>query len=633
MKRQSLKSDIAILGQPFVDLYGEQIGSSLEEMLSFKKMIGGSAASIAIGCARLGLRISLISQVGDDEMGQFIIDTLQQENIDIKQVKKLPSLQTPLILRGTQNQKAFPAISYPTSPFAILRKENSDSDHISKTNTLLVTAMNFLNEQTKHASRKAMIGAKENQIKIILSLDIFPLKANTSEVFTALETILPLCDLIVGHEEDFQMAAGILNTYSALKHLRTLTSAILVINTEHGGFVINDQIPAPWYNTTSHPGFKIDNHYNFAAKNAFISGFLYGWLEKNALEKCCEFAMASKAIVQSRYDRTADLPSHDELTAYLSDHNNIVAKTLEAPHFSHIHYASTHVTRQQHHLAFTFGYHQQWQKMAQHFNADEATIHQAKNLIAHALKDIAASTPFSSIICDSDVQPHILELFPQEHTIMHALESPGEIPLRFKNDPDLSQLMLQWPKNHGAKISLIYHPDDRYVLRGQQETTVSLLHRACRTTQHELFIELIPPAASLTTASTISHIMQRFYEIGIYPDWWQIMPPRDQRSWDSIARIISENDRYCRGVMVLGHLATLEQLPLMFDFACKQPFCKGFIISRSIFQQSLEQWFARRIDDQSLIEAVATSYQKAIDLWNEARQKAENANSSKQEVA
>lgn len=632
MKKQSSKNDIVILGQPFIELYGEQIGSSLKEMLSFKKTVGGSSASIAIGCARLGLRTSLISQVGEDEMGQFIINTLQEEMIDVTQVKKFSGFQTPLILRGTQSKNIFPTTFYSNTQ-VLLRNENIDSSLINKNSALLISAMNFFIENMNHISRKAMISANENHVKIVLALDHFPSDIAAKDITTTLQTVLPLCDIIIGHEDDFQTATGILNTHSALKHLRTLTNATLVINTEQGGFVINDQIPTPWYNTVSHTGFKVNNHYNYAAKSAFISSFLYGWLEKHPLEKCCEFAMASKVITQSRYDSTPDLPSHDELMTYLSDQNKIVTQMLEAPHFSHIHYASTHVARQEQLLAFNFGYHQQWQKIAQPFNADETIIHHAKNLVALGLKDIAANTPYSSIISDDDIQPHILELFPQEHTIMRSLESPGEIPLRFKGDPDLSHMMLHWPQNHAAKISLIYHPDDRYVLRGQQEATVNLLHRACRAMHHELFIELIPPAASLSTASTISHIMQRFYEIGIYPDWWQIMPPRDQRSWDSITRVINDNDRYCQGVMILGHLATLEQLPLMFDFACKQIFCKGFVIGRSIFQQSLEQWFARRIDDQSLVAAVATSYQKAIDLWNDARQKVEHINASKQEVA
>ena len=71
--------DLACLGRLAVDLYAQQFGARLEDVTSFAKYLGGSSANIAFGAARLGLRAAMISRVGDEQMGRFLVETLQRE--------------------------------------------------------------------------------------------------------------------------------------------------------------------------------------------------------------------------------------------------------------------------------------------------------------------------------------------------------------------------------------------------------------------------------------------------------------------------------------------------------------------------------------------------------------------------
>jgi len=54
--------DVITIGRSSVDLYGQQIGSRLEDIGSFAKSVGGCPANIAIGTARLGLKSGLITE-------------------------------------------------------------------------------------------------------------------------------------------------------------------------------------------------------------------------------------------------------------------------------------------------------------------------------------------------------------------------------------------------------------------------------------------------------------------------------------------------------------------------------------------------------------------------------------------
>ena len=70
--------DVACLGRLAVDLYAQQIGCSLEEAGSFAKYLGGSSGNVAFGTARLGLRSAMISRVGDEQNGRFLVETLRR---------------------------------------------------------------------------------------------------------------------------------------------------------------------------------------------------------------------------------------------------------------------------------------------------------------------------------------------------------------------------------------------------------------------------------------------------------------------------------------------------------------------------------------------------------------------------
>ena len=104
--------DLITIGRSSVDLYGAQIGGRLEDMGSFDKYIGGSPTNIACGTARLGLKSAVITGVGDEHMGRFIVEQLAREGVKTDGVKTDPNRLTALVLLGIRDQEQFPLIFY-----------------------------------------------------------------------------------------------------------------------------------------------------------------------------------------------------------------------------------------------------------------------------------------------------------------------------------------------------------------------------------------------------------------------------------------------------------------------------------------------------------------------------------------
>ena len=104
--------DVITVGRSSVDLYGQQIGSRLEDVASFAKSVGGSPSNIAIGAARLGLRVGLITRVGDEQMGRFIREQLDREGVSLQGVSTDAERLTALVLLAVEDDRTFPLIFY-----------------------------------------------------------------------------------------------------------------------------------------------------------------------------------------------------------------------------------------------------------------------------------------------------------------------------------------------------------------------------------------------------------------------------------------------------------------------------------------------------------------------------------------
>jgi 5-dehydro-2-deoxygluconokinase len=102
--------DVICLGRFAVDFYAQQIGARLEDVTSFAKYLGGSSANTAFGCARLGLKAGLISRIGDDALGHFLVETISREGCDVSHVGTDPTRLTGAVVLGIKDRDTFPLI-------------------------------------------------------------------------------------------------------------------------------------------------------------------------------------------------------------------------------------------------------------------------------------------------------------------------------------------------------------------------------------------------------------------------------------------------------------------------------------------------------------------------------------------
>jgi 5-dehydro-2-deoxygluconokinase len=84
---QAALYDLITMGRSLIDLYSNDIGASFVDIKSFSAYVGGSPTNIAVGAHRLGLKTALLTAVGPDLVGDFILNFLQKEGVDTRYVR------------------------------------------------------------------------------------------------------------------------------------------------------------------------------------------------------------------------------------------------------------------------------------------------------------------------------------------------------------------------------------------------------------------------------------------------------------------------------------------------------------------------------------------------------------------
>ncbi len=628
--------DIICLGRLAVDFYAQQIGARLEDVTTFAKYLGGSSANTAFGCARLGLSAAMASRIGDDAMGNFLVETLAREGCDVSHVSRDPARLTAAVVLGIKDKQTFPLMFYRENcaDMAVTR-DDVDEAFIASSKALLITGTHFSTPHVHDVSTFACANARKHDVRTVLDIDYRPVlwgltrRGDGETRFVAdagvtahLQKILPLFDLVIGTEEEFNIAGGSDDIMASLRAVRGHTAATLVVKRgPMGCAVIDGKIPASLDDAFNGKGVRVDVLNVLGAGDAFSAGFLSGWLRGETYDAATRYANACGALVVSRHGCAPAMPTREELDYFLANAQAITHPDRDAT-LTRLHRVSAPRTAFPQVFAFAFDHRPQFFELAREAGADEARIPPLKRLLVDAVAKVEAQADARGsvgvLIDDVYGSDALAAATGRGWWIGRPVELPGSRPLEFQHGGSVGTTLASWPAEHIVKCLVAFHPDDAVDLRLAQETSLRTLYDACQASGHELLIELIPPAVPALQADTLLRAMKRLYNLGIVPEWWKLAPPT-MAQWVGIDALIAERDPHCRGVVLLGQSAPVDQLVRGFADAREARFVRGFAVGRTLFEAPAREWLAGRIDDAALVAQAAANFSALIDGWRGSR--------------
>jgi 5-dehydro-2-deoxygluconokinase len=343
--------DLICMGRVAVDLYAEQIGVALKDAQSFKKYLGGCAGNIAVGASRLGLQCMMFSGVGKDEMGLFLKEELAREGVNTDLLHESEGHLTGLVLLGIKPPHDFPLMFYRTDCADMqIKPQQINKSVLQQAKAILLTGTGLSTASMLQTTEEVIQLARQAETAVVLDLDYRPVLwgltalgdgetryCHSQKVSHTYQRILPLCDLMVGTEEEICIAGGDDDLSRALAKVRELTSAPIVIKRGEKGAVVH-------FAQVSHPlqskPFPVEVLNVLGAGDGFMAGLLSALLQGASWELATTHANASGALVVTRHGCAPAIPYKEELE-YFIHHFDEQPQIWKSAHLNQLHQKKT----------------------------------------------------------------------------------------------------------------------------------------------------------------------------------------------------------------------------------------------------------------------------------------------------
>lgn len=304
--------DVITTGRLGVDIYPVEEGVGLEDVVSFTKSLGGTAANVAVAAAKHGNRVALVSRVGDDPFGRYLTQELGRLGVDTHHVEIDGTLKTPITFCEIFPPDDFPLYFYrdPGAPDMQVTDAQMPADAIRDARIFWSTVTGLSQEPSRSAQFAAW-AARERREHTILDLDYRPMfwgdaAAASEQVERALEHVT----VAVGNREECEVAVGETEPDRAADALLERGLELAVVKQGPKGVLAktrDQRVEVPPYFVKTVNGLGAGDGFG----GALCHGLLQGW----DLERVIRFANIAGAIVAGRRECSTAMPTTDEVVA------------------------------------------------------------------------------------------------------------------------------------------------------------------------------------------------------------------------------------------------------------------------------------------------------------------------------
>ena len=327
--------DLLTFGRASIDLYSKNIGSEFKDIKDISTSIGGSPVNIAVGAQRLGLNSSIVTAIGPDPVGDFIVNKLQEEGVNTDLIQIVDGTTSTAVVCGIIPPDKFPLLFYrDNAPDKKISIDHVAGIDFKKYKSFLMTGTALAEEPARSAAIYATEQARKVGSTVFLDVDFRAVSWKDPRAFgITLRQYLPLCDIVMGTEEE--LMALLLEDASQLSIKDSSVTApeikgnvqksiqmvlqkgveLLLVKTGEKGVV------------AYHKGGKIEEIEGFpvevvnvlGAGDAFAAGYIYGHTQGWSVYKSSRFANACGAWLVTKQGCCNTAPYYKEIMNFIEE--------------------------------------------------------------------------------------------------------------------------------------------------------------------------------------------------------------------------------------------------------------------------------------------------------------------------
>lgn len=325
--------DILLMGRSSIDLYANEIGAPFSEIKTFAAYVGGCPTNISVGMRRLGLRSVLLTAVGEDPVGDFVLHFLEQEGVVHKFIPRKKGKRTSAVILGIEPPDKFPLVFYRDNCADIeLNIEDVLAAPILESHMLLISGTGLSREPSRGATIFAAERARAAGTKVVLDLDFRPDQWQDARNFgVTIRSLLRLVDVVLGTADEVKAGAlredvsvTVENSQvsgaqvsgdisAAVAEILAAGPEALALKRGAGGttvYLANGEV-------IEAATFPVEVFNVLGAGDAFASGFLYGYRKGWDWHRSARMGNACGAIVVTRHGCANFMPYEREALAFI----------------------------------------------------------------------------------------------------------------------------------------------------------------------------------------------------------------------------------------------------------------------------------------------------------------------------
>ncbi|MFE6996917.1 5-dehydro-2-deoxygluconokinase [Microbacterium sp. NPDC057659] len=310
MNAASAAPEVLAVGRLGVDLYPLQDGVGLAEVTTFGKYLGGSAANVSVAAARYGHRAALMSRVGDDPFGRYLLDELTRLGVENRYVATDEDFKTPITFCEIFPPDDFPLYFYrePAAPDLQIRVADVEASAVRDTSLLWLTVTG-LSEEPSRQTHFDLLERRSRRPHTVLDLDYRPMFwPDAVAARRQIDRVLDAVTVTVGNLEECEVAVGESDPHRAADALLERGVELAIVKQGPRGVLAktrDEQVEV-----SAHPVEVVNG---LGAGDAFGGALCHGLLEGWPLARTLRYANAAGGIVAGRRECSTAMPTLDEV--------------------------------------------------------------------------------------------------------------------------------------------------------------------------------------------------------------------------------------------------------------------------------------------------------------------------------
>ena len=327
------------MGRSSIDLYSNDIGSPFVNIDSFAAYVGGSPTNISVGATRLGAKAALLTAVGEDPVGDFLLHFLREEGVPTDYIPRKAGMRSSCVLLGIEPPDRFPLQYYRDNCADInLTIDDVLAAPVTDCEVFQFAGTNLSLEPSRSATMFAAELARQSGARVVFDIDFRPDQWSDIRAFGVVaRSALPLVDVVLGTEDEINAATlssveQMELTHSQVSDAKVTGDTLAAVGRilESGPEAVVEKVGAQGARIhlrngeiIEAPGFPVEIYNILGAGDAFGAGFLYGFVRNWGWYRSARLGNACGAIVVTKHGCADFMPTMAEVDAFVAGYGGL----------------------------------------------------------------------------------------------------------------------------------------------------------------------------------------------------------------------------------------------------------------------------------------------------------------------